>query len=134
MPPDDQTIPASPPPAPWLRLTVGQKLAVIFFAFFLATAASLILVETLYNSVADASRLVNESGRLRYLSQRLAFYTTESALQKRPNDAIPALMERFDATLAQVEQESGKLCPLLLRQSGELAAQIGAVRKSWLSF
>ena len=69
-----------------VRLTVGQKLAAIFLAFFLLTATSLIVVETLYNGVADASRLVNDSGKLRYLSQRLAFYTAESALQKRPSD------------------------------------------------
>jgi diguanylate cyclase (GGDEF)-like protein/PAS domain S-box-containing protein len=117
-----------------VRLSVGQKLAAIFFAFFLVTAASLLLVETLYNSVADASRLVNESGKLRYLSQRLAYYTAESALQKRPSAGIPALMQRFDATLAQVEQESSNLHPLLLRQSGELAVELGAVRASWLTF
>ncbi|MDP2785493.1 MAG: EAL domain-containing protein [Sulfurimicrobium sp.] len=134
MPSPTPPAPDLPPPAPWVRLSVGQKLAAIFFAFFLVTAATLLLVETLYNSVADASRLVNESGKLRYLSQRLAYYTAESALQKRPSAAIPALMQRFDATLALVEQESGNLHPLLLRQSGELAGELGAVRASWLTF
>ncbi|MDP2827315.1 MAG: EAL domain-containing protein [Sulfuricellaceae bacterium] len=134
MPPPTPHEPIEPRPTPLVKLTVGQKLAAIFLAFFLVTAASLVVVETLYNSVADASRLVNESGKLRYLSQRLAYYTAESALQKRRSDAIPALMQRFDATLAQVEQESGNLHPLLLRQSGTLAAELGSLRASWLTF
>ncbi|MFA5241590.1 MAG: EAL domain-containing protein [Sulfuricella sp.] len=121
-------------PAPLVRLSVGQKLAVIFLAFFLLTATSLVVVETLYNGVADVSRLVNESGRLRYLSQRLAFYTAESALQKRPSETIPPLIQRFENTLAQIEQESAKLSFLLLRESGALSAEIGEVHKSWRIF
>ncbi|MDP1898407.1 MAG: hypothetical protein Q8K43_11040, partial [Sulfurimicrobium sp.] len=56
----------------WKSFTVGQKLAAIFFVFFLFSASSLVLVVTLYNGIAGVSRLVNESGKLRYLSQRLA--------------------------------------------------------------
>ena len=128
-----------PDPAPSaqeraIKFSVGHKLAAIFFAFFLLTAGSLILVETLYNGVADASRLVNESGKLRYLSQRMAFYATESALKKRPNDAIPALTQRFEATLAEVERESASLHPLLLQESGALATQLKDVHGSWLTF
>ncbi|MFH1493906.1 MAG: EAL domain-containing protein [Pseudomonadota bacterium] len=134
IPPPSQSASIEPTPAPLVRLTVGQKLAAIFLAFFLLTAASLMVVDKLYTGVADASRLVNDSGKLRYLSQRLAFYTAESALQKRPSDEIPILMQRFEARLDGVEQESTHLPFLLLRESSELSAQIGEVRASWLTF
>ncbi len=132
--PADQLAPAPPPSAPRVRLTVGQKLATIFSAFFLVTAASLVLVETLYNGVADVSRLVNDSGKLRYLSQRLAYYTAESILQKRASTEVPALMQRFETMLAGVEKESAGLHPLLLRESRDLSDQIGEVRASWRTF
>lgn len=134
MPPDPSPLTVEPSPAPWARLTVGQKLAAIFLAFFLITATSLVVMEKLYSGVAGASQLVNESGRLRYLSQRLAFYTAESALQKRPSAEVPALMQRFETTLAGVERQSAVLHPLLLRESGSLAAEIGEVRASWQVF
>ncbi|PWB48004.1 MAG: hypothetical protein C3F18_11615, partial [Nitrosomonadales bacterium] len=121
-------------PEPFVRLSVGQKLTAIFLAFFLITAASLVAMEKLYNGVADVSQLVNDSGRMRYLSQRLAFYTAESALQKRPSSEIAPLMQRFEATLAQIEQASGSLPPLLLRESATLSVQIKQVRDSWLTF
>ncbi|MBZ0104441.1 MAG: PAS domain S-box protein [Sulfuricella denitrificans] len=133
MPPPTSDPPPSPR-RPLVRLSVGHKLAVIFLAFFLLTAGSLALVETLYNSVADASRLINDSGKLRYLSQRLAFYTAESALQNRPSEAIPPLMQRFEATLALIERESAFLSPLMLRESAELSAQLNQVHESWRSF
>jgi diguanylate cyclase (GGDEF)-like protein/PAS domain S-box-containing protein len=117
-----------------MRLTVGQKLASIFLAFFLCAAASLVLVESLYNGVADVSQLVNDSGKLRYLSQRMAYYTAESVLQKRPNDAVSPLMQRFETTLAGVEKDSANLSFLVLRESGELAGEIREVRRSWLVF
>ncbi len=134
MPQPTQQLGSLPSDPPLVRLTVGQKLAAIFFAFFLLTASSLAVMEALYNGVADVSQLVNDSGKLRYLSQRLAFYTAESALQRRPSAEIPALMTRFDATLAQVEQAAGNLHPLLQRESGELAGQIKQVRDSWRTF
>ncbi len=117
-----------------MRLTVGQKLASIFLAFFLCAAASLVLVESLYNGVADVSQLVNDSGKLRYLSQRLAYYTAESTLQKRPSGEIPPLMQNFETTLEGVEKDSAGLSFLVLRESGELDSQIREVRRSWLVF
>ncbi len=134
MQPPNLPDPVEPTPSRLARLRVGQRLVAIFLAFFLLTASSLILMETLYNGVADTSRLVNDSGKLRYLSQRLAFYTAESALQKRPSDAIPPLIQRFEDTLAQIEHESADLPFLLMRESGELTAEIGEVQASWRIF
>lgn len=118
----------------WKSFTVGQKLAAIFFVFFLFSASSLVLVVTLYNGIAGVSRLVNESGKLRYLSQRLAYFSAESVLQERLSAEIPPLMQRFENTLSGVEEESRNLHPLLLRENERLASQIGAVRECWLAF
>lgn len=132
--------PASPreplkiPSRSMMNISVGQKLAAIFLAFFCLTAASLVLVETLYDGVADVSNLVNNSGKLRYMSQRLAFFAAESALRKRPGEAIQPLILRFETSLAQIEHESANLPPLLLRESGELSAQLKQVHDSWRDF
>ncbi len=86
-----------------LRPSLGKKFSIAFLLFFALTAGNLILVERLYDGAADMANIINESGRLRYISQEIAFQTARLIYEKSQED------QATDLLYAQFEEQLGTI-------------------------
>ncbi|HEX8978819.1 MAG TPA: EAL domain-containing protein [Parasulfuritortus sp.] len=118
-----------------LKLTISGKLGTAFFLFLILTLGNLILVMMLYNDVSGASSLVNDSGKLRYLSQEIGYYATRTVkerLQGKP--VFDKLTQTYEDTLTSVENQAAKLSFLIRSQSHDLMSRLRALRTDWQAY
>lgn len=119
-----------------LRPTVGKKLAVAFALFLSLTWATAMLIEGFYDGVVSSNRLINESGRLRYLSQEIAYKATRLAWSPTPEQAatLPSLIGSYEDILAGVEDAARTLPWPMEDTSDVVARQLSDLRNCWLQY
>lgn len=118
-----------------VKLTISRKLAAAFFLFLALTLGNLILVMMLYNDVAGVSSLVNDSGKLRYLSQEIGYYATRIVKERELDKLIlTSLTGQYEDTLSSVEDQASKLSFLIRSQSLDLPPRLKTLHDSWQFF
>ena len=80
--------------------TISRKIGVVFLVILAVAAANIVVVRNMLDDVNGLAATVNVAGRLRMLSQKIAFYATKS-LQSPGADssAIAASLDDFDTAL-----------------------------------
>jgi PAS domain S-box-containing protein len=115
------------------RLSVSIKLGAVFLLLAITATGNLYLSNTLHDSIANIANIINQSGRLRYLSQQVAFQSASFVLE--PGEAarqseVEAENE-FKVRYAGVAKEIGNL-HLLMRSTGDnLEEHLGRIDKAW---
>jgi len=117
-----------------LRLTLSKKFALAFTLLLLLAMGNLLVSEYLYNSIVDATGIINESGRLRYLSQKIAYRATKFSQEEQGGEALKGLLENYEEKLAEIERSVASLPQAILRENQEINRLAGGLRHDWRSF
>ena len=114
------------------RLSIGQKIGGIFLLVLLMAGANIILVKGLLHDFNGVAATVNVAGKLRMLSQRIAFETFNMSMgQAADPAAIEHSISDFDTALT-VLTGGGTAFGLEVRRLGmHHAASLDAVRRHW---
>ena len=115
------------------RLSVSIKLGGIFLLLAITATGNLYLSNTLHDSIANIASIINQSGRLRYLSQQIAFQSASFVLE--PGEAawhseVEAENE-FKMRYAGVAKEIRNLHPLMRSTGDNLEEHLGRIDKTW---
>ncbi|MDZ7584710.1 MAG: PAS domain S-box protein, partial [Thiobacillus sp.] len=118
-----------------LRPSLGKKFGIAFLLFFALTAGNLILVERLYDGAADTASIINESGRLRYISQEIAFQSARLVYEKRQDrQVIDQLYARFETQLDKIGLAVRQLPPIVRDEASSLPVFLLDLHQAWHSY
>ncbi|MCF8178561.1 MAG: EAL domain-containing protein [Sulfuritalea sp.] len=113
----------------YVRPTLGKKLAMFCLLFLVGTYANLHYAITLFGSLDSSASIVNETGTLRYLSQRIAFIGT----RLEPNDRqdMAALVKNYDTTLNGIAARFAREGKPLIDQMPAIEDKLKELRQIW---
>ncbi len=101
------------------RLSVSLKLGAILLLLATLAGGNLYFAEKLYNGIVNVAGIVNQSGRLRFLSQQIALRSASYVLE--PDEDVGQSARNaeaeFEVYYARVVHEVGQL-PLLMHSTG----------------
>ena len=118
-----------------MQPSLGKKLGIAFVLFLALTAGNLIMVERLHDAVDNTTTLVNDSGRLLYLSQEIAFQSARLAYEKRQDgDSLGQLRAKFEEKLGKVELAARQLPPVVGAGSINLSSLLWDLKEAWLGY
>ncbi|HTN64731.1 MAG TPA: EAL domain-containing protein [Burkholderiaceae bacterium] len=85
---------------PLWRPSIGHKIGWIFLLVLLVAVANIVVVKQMLNDLNDVAATLNVSGKLRMLSQKIAFETANlSHRKKAKNEAVDVGIRDFEAAL-----------------------------------
>lgn len=118
-----------------LRWTISVKIGMVFLAFMLMTATNLVVVHGMLRDLNGVAETVNVAGKLRMLSQKIAFETVKAIQQ---NDAIAgepiALLDQFASALAALKGGGAIFGYSLDGLPEKYAVQLGGMETSLASY
>ncbi len=120
-------------PARPRRLSISVKLGGVFLLLAAIASGNLVLSNVLHDSIANTVGLINQSGQLRYLSQKVAFESARFVLE--PNEATRQAglqtEAEFEMRHANVANEIAHLHPLLRSAGDTLDQHLQQVDQIW---
>jgi diguanylate cyclase (GGDEF)-like protein/PAS domain S-box-containing protein len=118
-----------------LRPSLGKKFGIAFLLFFALTVGNLIAVERLYGGAADTASIINESGRLRYISQEIAFQSMGLTYEKRQDgQVIDRLYAQFEAQLDKIGLAVRQLPPIVKDDANNLPGFLRDLHQAWQGY
>ena len=118
---------------PLRRWPMGIKLGGMFLLLMLLAGGNLYFINKVYGNIANAAELINQSGRLRYLSQQVALQSAGFVME--PSEAARQLKMKLEGEFlmhyAQVEREITRLPPLMRSAGDRLEEHLQHVVQTW---
>src|SRR5690606_11405091 len=116
-------------------ISIGQKIGGIFSCVLILAGTNVVMVRELLRDFNSVAATVNVAGKIRMLSQRIAFSTLDSETKKGPGIAeIERSMAEFDVALLALG-EGGKAFGRDIARLGMVhAAPLGAVQDQWEAY
>ncbi len=106
--------------APPRRMSVSIKLGAVFLLLAMIASGNLYFSNVMHDSIANIAAIINQSGRLRYLSQKIAFNSASFVLE--PSEAAKQVgletETEFAIRYAGLAHEIEQLHPLM-RSAGD---------------
>lgn len=124
--------------APQLRnkgprcLNIGNKLALFFLTILILTAANSYVAASLYEGLSQSARIINETGKLRYLSQKIAFLATRLDTDKK--QVMEQDIRHYARTLDGIDQLLHAEGRMLLDNSPGLQHRLDELRAHWKGY
>ncbi|MCR4304054.1 MAG: EAL domain-containing protein [Gallionella sp.] len=115
------------------RLSVSIKLGGVFLLLALIATGNLYLSNTLHDSVLNIASIINQSGRLRYLSQEIALHSS-GFVPEQSEDARQLVRDKergFEANYARLSREIAQLHPLMRSAGDDLEGHLEYLDKVW---
>lgn len=114
------------------RPTIGLKLGVFFSVFLFVTYVNLHIAVGMFDALGSSAHIVNETGRLRYLSQRIAYLATRSDFSER--QALRKQISEYGHVLVSVEQHLSEGGKVLIEHNPDLREKLGDLRDRWSAY
>jgi diguanylate cyclase (GGDEF)-like protein/PAS domain S-box-containing protein len=114
------------------RPTISVKLGLFFAVFMLATYANIHIAASMFDSLGSSAHIVNETGRLRYLSQKIAYLATRLDVGDRL--VLRGQIEEYARVLSGINQHLETGGRPLLEQSPELRGKLDGLRAQWSNY
>lgn len=116
-------------------LSIGQKIGGVFLLVLVLAGTNVILVRDLLRDFNGVAATVNVAGKLRMLSQKIAFSALDSEATRGPGIGnIERSMAEFDIALSALSQ-GGTAFGLNIARLGVVHAQpLDAVRRQWKTY
>ncbi len=116
------------------RLSVSAKLGGIFLLLAVTATGNLYLSNTMHDSIANIASIINQSGRLRYLSQQAALQS--SGFMLAPGEAarqsILETKNEFERHYAGLTSKIANLNPLMRSAGDNLEGHLDHLQEVWL--
>jgi len=135
MEPQSKAIMNPPPKSVALprHLSVSVKLGGVFLLLAIIATGNLYFSNEMHDSIANIADIINQSGKLRYLSQKIAFNSASFVLE--PGEAARQsereVESEFNLRYAGVVREIGQLHPLMRSAGDDLEGQLEQINKTW---
>ncbi len=115
------------------RLTISVKLGAVFLLLAVIASGNLFFSNAMHNSIESSADIINQSGRLRYLSQQIAFHSASFVLE--PSEAArqaeleveSEFMIRYAILVAKIRQ----LHPLMRHDGDKLDSFLSQIDQTW---
>lgn len=118
-----------------LRPSLGRKFGFAFISLLLVTAGNLFVAERMYDEIADMAIVINESGRLRYMSQEIAYHSTRLVHEKRGDRAaLGGLLDEFDIQIGKIKTGLGHLSPFIGNEITDLPGRLETLQDNQRNF
>ncbi len=114
------------------RPTIGLKLGLFFGIFVLATYANIHIAARMFDALGNSAYIVNETGRLRYLSQRIAYLATRLDFGDRQR--LREQIDEYGRIIDGIEQHLGNGSKALIESNPALLGQLKALRDRWPAY
>jgi diguanylate cyclase (GGDEF)-like protein/PAS domain S-box-containing protein len=114
------------------RPTIGLKLGLFFGFFVLATYANIHVAVSMFDALGSSAHIVNETGRLRYLSQRIAYLATRFDFGDR--ETLREQIGEYRRVLGGIERHLGDGGNALLEHNPDLRERLGDLRSHWSAY
>ena len=115
------------------RLSVSLKLGGVFLLLVTLATGNLYFADKMHDSISNIASIINQSGQLRYLSQKIAFQSASFVLE--PGEAARQAEQEgenaFNLRHASVVREIGRLHPLMRSAGDNLEGQLEQIDKTW---
>ncbi|MBI5752939.1 MAG: PAS domain S-box protein, partial [Hydrogenophilales bacterium] len=115
------------------HLTVSIKLGGVLLLLAITAIGNLYFSNEMHGSITNVADIINQSGQLRYLSQKIAFNSASFVLEPG-EDARRSEQEgesAFNLRYASVVREIGQLHPLMRSAGDNLEGQLERIDKTW---
>lgn len=115
------------------RLSVSIRLGGIFLVLAILATGNLVLSNVLSGGSANIAGLINQSGQLRYLSQKTAFNSAGLALEPSmaAREAGLELEAEFAMRYASVAREVEQFHPVMRRSDDHLDRYLQQIDQTW---
>ena len=115
-----------------LHISVSVKLGGIFLLLAIIATGNLYFSNTMHDSIANIASIINQSGQLRYLSQKIAFNSASFVMDGEAARQSEREGENaFNLRYASVAREVGNLHPLMRSAGDNLEGQLERIDKIW---
>ncbi|HUH60645.1 MAG TPA: EAL domain-containing protein [Candidimonas sp.] len=120
---------------PAASLSIGQKVGAIFLLVLVFAAANIVLVKGMLHEFNGVAATVNVAGKLRMLSQKIAFETVNMSSGQGPGtDGIEDSMQQFETFLDALQNGNMVFGQDIRRLSPAHAPSLDAVKYRWASY
>jgi diguanylate cyclase (GGDEF)-like protein/PAS domain S-box-containing protein len=114
------------------RPTIGVKLGLFFSFFVLATYMNIHIAVGMFDALGNSAHIVNETGRLRYLSQRIAYLATRLDFGDRQR--LREQIGEYGRVLDGIEQHLGDSGKVLIEHNPDLQERLTDLRGRWTAY
>ncbi len=116
-------------------LTIGQKISAIFLVVLLLAGSNIIVVKGLMHDFNGVAATVNVAGKLRMLSQKIAFESVNFSIRQTSGQSdIWRSMEEFDTALKALAQGGTVFGLTVHRLPIRHTGLLGEVRTHWNTY
>ncbi len=115
------------------HLTVSIKLGGGFLLLAIIATGNLYFSNEMHDSISNIASIINQSGQLRYLSQKIAFNSASFVLEPGENarQSEREAENAFNLRYASVAREIGHLHPLMRSAGDNLEEQLERIDRTW---
>ncbi|OGS96358.1 MAG: hypothetical protein A3H31_05410 [Gallionellales bacterium RIFCSPLOWO2_02_FULL_57_47] len=115
------------------RLPIGIKLGTVFLLLVTFATGNLYLISKAFDSIMDVAGIINQSGRLRYISQQLALQS--ASFVNEPGEAARQaeieLESKYLLHYANVARRIERIHPLMRVPGDNLEQHLDHIDKAW---
>jgi diguanylate cyclase (GGDEF)-like protein/PAS domain S-box-containing protein len=114
------------------RLSVSVKLGMVFLLLVTLAAGNLYFVERLHDGLVNIAGIVNQSGRLRYLSQGIALHSAGYVFEQSEGarQLVRDVEKEFDENFVKLTREIEQLTWLMRSTGDKLEEQLQQIDKT----
>lgn len=117
------------------RLSISTKICALFMSALLVAVANLMVARSLLQDLNGVAETVNVAGRLRMLSQKIAYQSTRALYEPW---SAPLLLQRsiddYETALAALVNGGSAFGFTLRQPSGQLMTQLKALQADWARY
>ncbi|MCR4297783.1 MAG: type IV pili methyl-accepting chemotaxis transducer N-terminal domain-containing protein, partial [Gallionella sp.] len=114
------------------HLSVSVKLGGVFLLLAIIATGNLYFSNVMHDSISNIASIINQSGRLRYLSQKIAFNSASFVMDGEAARQSEREGENaFNLRYASVAREVGNLHPLMRSTGDNLEGHLERIDKTW---
>lgn len=119
----------------WPRFNVNQKMVINFLVILLVAVANVIVVQTMLRDLKGVAETVGQAGKLRVLSQKIAFETSlVLRLEGHRQEQAVATIDAFEMHLSGLELGGNVFGHNAMTLSTQITPLVASVRPKWHSY
>jgi diguanylate cyclase (GGDEF)-like protein/PAS domain S-box-containing protein len=117
------------------KLTISDKVGLIFIAILVVAIANVAVVRNMVNDINGVAETINVAGKLRMLSQKVAFETIRALNDHGSGkEKVATTLDDFGTALAALAYGGSAFGFDLKQVSDHHARQIGIIQKDWATY